>query len=143
MKNIKEEIKKLGIGAMESIERIKEETQIKTQKLNELEDKLFNISHNAKKLGLDVRDVTYSFTDNFKLSVSLQLTSISEKFKFIKFAGYNSSGRGLNHKRLYEKSIKIEEKLRIGVGNKINVNPYSLEYEDDNKSKRVLVTFIY
>jgi len=29
------------------------------------------------------------------------------------------------------------------VGNKINVNPYSLEYEDDNKSKRVLVTFIY
>lgn len=65
----------------------------------------------------------------------------SKKFRFVTFAGYTSGGSGRNQRQLDEKAMKIESTLLEIANVEAQVNPFSLEIENANDVKNILVEF--
>jgi hypothetical protein len=102
-------------------------------------------------LGIDSLSVTQTGLNNEVwdettcLKVGMNAVPISGKFKFIKFNGYDSRGRGKNQSRLDEKASKIRESLTdsLGGGISFQVNQFSLECDknENDMNNRVMIDF--
>jgi hypothetical protein len=96
------------------------------------------VSLSTHKIGdSDWKDTDY-------MHVSLSLKPISEKFKFIKFAGYTKSGSDKNREVLMNRASKLSEKIKLATGlTSVNVNQYSFEIKNDSdiEKKSILVEF--
>lgn len=65
--------------------------------------------------------------------------SPTNKFKFIKFAGYTARGNGKNQERLDQKALKLAEAIKKEIGCNVGINPYSLEIEKEGETGIVLI----
>ena len=130
-------------------------------KLQNQQMKLSNYSHKLKELlpklveafnqiGLEIKNYNHvihchnawhHYNQNERLDVDLQLQPNSNKFRFIKFAGYTAIGTGKNEKLLNAKTSKLKKEIKEKTGVNIGVNPYSLEYKLNSKNKFVMVNF--
>lgn len=116
------------------LDEIKQEIKDKESRATFLIEKSDAITTTLKKLHLNVDDVF--IVDKY---VTIHATPIDDKFKFIKNRGFDSQGRGKNRTTLYNKSMKISDKLKEATGMNTSVNPFSLE-SSDSMSKNVLIT---
>lgn len=115
--------------------------------LNKLSDKISMIIEAIENRGLEISEFNYQKTgsshiwndsDNLKLIITARSTG---KFKFIKFKGYDSKGRGKNQKILDEKAARLNAFIKGKTGlSTVQVNPFSLECEDEElKNKTILI----
>jgi hypothetical protein len=117
--------------------------------LNKLEDVLPSLTAVLEKEGFEIGQIrpiktgsTSDWMDTDYLSVSLTLIPISDKVRFIKFAGYTKSGAGKNQDALRKKAKKLTEAITnntIGLF-RVDVNSYSFEIKKDGEKKTVSAT---
>lgn len=140
-KNVQDSIKE-KINQLLNIQAKKEE------KLSFFQNNLPSLIECLEKQGLAISKVGYyksgmnsdKWEESDVMIMPLQLVPTSGKFKFIKFNGYLSSGRGRNHNRLVEKARKLEDLIKQSTSfTSCNVNQFSLEIEDENDSKSILL----
>jgi hypothetical protein len=99
------------------------------------------------KMGLAITQLGYRssgqtsdgvWTVGTSLIVGIEAESVADKFKFIKFNGYDAHGASRNRKQLDDKAAKIEACIAAVLGtDSVSVDPYSLETKPGN---RVLIT---
>jgi len=136
-----------------------EQEMVKLKKNNEMEKLYLNKINNVipslietlKKENLEIVEIfprktgdTIDWADKDYMSVSMSLKPLSDKFKFIKFAGYTKYGSGKNQEALINRASKLAEKINSVPGLiSVRVNNYSFEInnESDINNKRILVNF--
>jgi hypothetical protein len=96
-------------------------------------DKIFIKHSDVKSINTNV--------NNFNLTVDITAVS-NEKFKFIKFAGYTSSGRGKNQELLSNKARTIESGIFDSIGFKARINEFSLESDNKTRDRVMIDIFI-
>lgn len=154
--NIKEansEIEKRKISREErdnkKIQQLKEYDEKMKEKENLLKSKLPDLVKALSKQGLKLTDIGYSKTgmdhdkwaEGDKLNISFQGEPFSNKFRFIGFAGYTTSGRGVNQERLNQKAKKLEDAIKKEANvSSLQVNQFSLEADKKKNKDRVLFT---
>lgn len=88
--------------------------------------------------------INNDWEDKDYLHVSLQLKPTSNKFKFIKEAGFDKHGNGRNQSKLQERAQKLSEAIKTGTGlDSVSVNEFSFEIKEghDTSKKTILVVF--
>ena len=118
------------------------ETEFRTSKYLYLEESIEAVNGILKKLHLEtinLSDLDVVFSSNSRQAHATIHVAGDEKFRFLKDQGYNSKGAPRNAGRLENKARKIREAFEM-VGFSISVNPFSLEYREENDT--VLLSWI-
>tara|TARA_B100000953_G_scaffold290249_1_gene275090 strand:+ start:10604 stop:11083 length:480 start_codon:yes stop_codon:yes gene_type:complete len=119
-----------------------------TASLTALEAELPALEKSLNNQGLSITKVSYSKTGmgtdwegNDSLNVNIEAEPNSGKFRFITNKGYDSRGGAINRKQLEVKSKKIEGNIIAETNlTAVQVNPYSLEIEEFQNRRVVLIT---
>lgn len=104
-----------------------------------------------KKLGLEIVEFNFGethrvsdipqWTDDSRIRVSVCAVPVGGQFRFLTFQGYDAHGCGKNAARLANKARTMQERIAAACGLNVSINPYSLELQGGQDTKRILIDF--
>lgn len=131
-----------------NLNRMKEEMRLRCSAAQKI---IIEIESVLKKLHLKIDEF---FISNPSKNESFNRGALrfdlipDDDFKFIRFTGYMSNGAAKNYNALSSKASKIKSKIEnslksLNLDICCDVNPYSLEEDDELKKQRVLMEIFY
>ena len=130
------------------IEKLKNEQELYTNKVVELQSKLPSIETAISEYGLDISEFRYHhiFNDKNEIIFQISITAIPAKkckAKFKTFKGYTKRGDTTNHKFLNNQEDLLFNHLKNNIESpNIQVNKCCFELEEKQNSKSILISII-